>query len=87
MIPGPHTTILPSAHRHLLRIASAEISLPEIMGTKEGIKALTEFLKKTGAFTKNGQPLPNSSELPDYEDEPDPRPDPEPPDLTQSHPY
>jgi hypothetical protein len=31
------------------------ISLPEILGSKEGNMALASFLEKSGAFTKSGQ--------------------------------
>jgi hypothetical protein len=66
------------AHRHILTEASEAISLPEILGTKEGITALATFLEKSGAFTKTGhrpkkQPLPNFEEepIPELELEPD----------------
>ncbi|TFK95648.1 hypothetical protein BDV98DRAFT_490199, partial [Pterulicium gracile] len=58
-------------HRWILRKASEDISLPEILATPKGIKALAKFLKATGAFTKAGRPLP-ASDLPIYEDEPEP---------------
>jgi len=32
--------------------------LPDLLGTKDGIEAMTSFLKNSGAFTKNGQPPP-----------------------------
>jgi len=28
--------------------------MPDILGTKQGIAALSKFLKRSGAFTKNG---------------------------------
>lgn len=67
-------------HRWILRKASEDISLPEILATPKGIKALAKFLKATGAFTKAGRPLP-ASDLPIYEDELEPEADPEPPEI------
>jgi len=55
--------------REDLRQASRDISLPEILGTTKGIKALASFLEKSGAFTKSGQPQRKPS-LPAFEDEP-----------------
>ena len=43
-------------HREVLRKISNTITLPVILGTKEGIKALSSFLKKSGAFTCTGTP-------------------------------
>jgi hypothetical protein len=43
-------------HRDILDEASKEISMPEILGTEKGLRALASFLEKTGAFTKMGQP-------------------------------
>ena len=40
--------------RYILREASGDIALADILGTKEGIEALTHFLDLTGAFTKSG---------------------------------
>jgi hypothetical protein len=62
--------------RHLLTKVSRDISLPEILGTKDGVKALSEFLKKTGAFTKSGRPR-EAWRLPAPDDNPgdDPEPD------------
>ena len=40
-------------HRPYLRKVSEDISLPEILGTRDGISALTTFLEKSGAFTKS----------------------------------
>ncbi|KAJ6537273.1 hypothetical protein DFH09DRAFT_930974 [Mycena vulgaris] len=57
--------------RHILEKASRDISLPEILGTKEGIDALAEFLDKSGVFTKTGEPR-RQPILPTFEDEPDP---------------
>jgi len=33
--------------------------LSDLLGTKDGIEAMTSFLKNSGAFTKNGQSLPS----------------------------
>lgn len=41
--------------RHILRKASQDICLKDILGTKEGIEALTEFLDESGTFTKTGK--------------------------------
>ncbi|KAJ7471919.1 hypothetical protein FB451DRAFT_1251417 [Mycena latifolia] len=57
--------------RHILEKVSRDVSLPEILGTKEGITALAEFLDKSGAFTKTGEPRCQPS-LPTYEDELEP---------------
>jgi len=32
------------------------LCLPDLLGTKDSIKAITSFLENSGAFTKNGQP-------------------------------
>ncbi|KAJ3850239.1 hypothetical protein EV368DRAFT_16294, partial [Lentinula lateritia] len=45
--------------RHILRKAS---HLKDILGTKEGIEALTEFLDESGAFTKTGKQQKAQSE-------------------------
>ena len=65
------TCPLYEAHRNLLRQASRDIALPEILGTKTGILALAKFLENSGAFTKTGHPRPKAKP-PDPEDEPDP---------------
>ncbi|KAJ6613598.1 hypothetical protein B0H10DRAFT_1630755, partial [Mycena sp. CBHHK59/15] len=39
-------------HRDLLRDASAELSLPDILGTENGLQALAKFLEASGALTK-----------------------------------
>ncbi|KAJ7837896.1 hypothetical protein B0H14DRAFT_2362035 [Mycena olivaceomarginata] len=41
--------------RHILRGASRDLSLPEILGTKDGVEALAKFLEESGAFTKMGK--------------------------------
>jgi len=38
----------------ILHNVSSSIYMPDILGTKQGIAALSKFLKRTGAFTKNG---------------------------------
>jgi hypothetical protein len=43
------------AHRHILRQISPTIDLPVILGTLSGIKALSKFIAKTGAFSKGGE--------------------------------
>ena len=57
-------------HREILKEVSRDIALPEILGTKEGITALAEFIQKSGAFTRNGQP-PNPPQTPNFENEPE----------------
>jgi len=44
------------AHRGALRRVSRSINLTIILGTCRGILALADFLKQSGAFTRNGQP-------------------------------
>ena len=39
-------------HRDILREANEELSLPEILGTPNGIDALCEFLRQSGAFSR-----------------------------------
>jgi ribonuclease HI len=57
--------------RHLLEKASPDIVLPTILGTKTGISALSEFLRKSGAFSRSGGPaIPCIP--PSFDDEPDP---------------
>lgn len=41
-----------SSHRHILRKISPTISLPVILGTEQGIKALARFIEKSDAFSK-----------------------------------
>ncbi|EPT01243.1 hypothetical protein FOMPIDRAFT_26347, partial [Fomitopsis schrenkii] len=40
--------------RHILRAASAQIDLPTILGTEDGITALVELIEQSGAFTRTG---------------------------------
>ena len=54
-------------HRHYLRDAAPDVALSEVLGTREGIKALTKFLSKTGAFSKSGRTRP-PPEPPDIDD-------------------
>ncbi|CAK5262301.1 unnamed protein product [Mycena citricolor] len=57
--------------RPIIRATSANFGLTEMMGTKEGIVALAEFLQKSGAFTKSGR-VWKDREIPILEDEPEP---------------
>ncbi|KZV84744.1 hypothetical protein EXIGLDRAFT_591699, partial [Exidia glandulosa HHB12029] len=57
-------------HRHILRAVSRDVSLPEILGTADGIEALAKFLRKSGAFTKTGEPRAART-APRWEDEAD----------------
>lgn len=41
-------------HRYILRAAVRDLSLPELLGTPKGIKAVASFIAKSGAFTKLG---------------------------------
>jgi hypothetical protein len=50
---------------------SPQIFLPTILGTKDGISALTEFLKTSGAFTRPGAPSTGPGP-PTFENEPEP---------------
>ena len=45
-------------HRQILRNVSNSIYMPDILGTKQGIAALSKFLERSGAFTKSGTGLP-----------------------------
>ncbi|KAJ3850085.1 hypothetical protein EV368DRAFT_46013 [Lentinula lateritia] len=49
-------------HRHTLQKASEDICLKDILGTSEGIEALTEFLDESGAFTRTGRPQTTPTE-------------------------
>ncbi|KAJ3760018.1 hypothetical protein EV360DRAFT_23610, partial [Lentinula raphanica] len=42
--------------RSTLRKVSEDICLADILGTEEGVEALTEFLEESGAFTVTGMP-------------------------------
>ncbi|KAJ8073175.1 hypothetical protein PM082_020044 [Marasmius tenuissimus] len=42
-------------YRHILRKVSKDVALPDILGTPDGIEALSEFIEKCGAFTPTGQ--------------------------------
>ncbi|KAJ7670673.1 hypothetical protein DFH06DRAFT_980915 [Mycena polygramma] len=57
-------------YRDILRKASPTIHLPDILGTKNGIAALADFIEKSGAFTKTGTPRPIRT-IPSFDDEPD----------------
>ncbi|KAK0492198.1 hypothetical protein EDD18DRAFT_1014683, partial [Armillaria luteobubalina] len=43
-------------HRERRHKVSSDIYMPDILGTKEGIEALTSFLENLGAITKTGNP-------------------------------
>ena len=57
-------------HRNILRTASRDIAIPEILGSKEGIAALAEFLQKSAAFTRTGS-IPTKAPPPTFENEPE----------------
>ncbi|KZV89363.1 hypothetical protein EXIGLDRAFT_589384, partial [Exidia glandulosa HHB12029] len=58
------------AFRDKLRDASHNIVLSEILGTPRGIEALSGFLRKSGAFTKTGEPrAPRAAPVPELEPE------------------
>jgi len=42
-------------HCQILHNVSSSIYMPDILGTKQDIAALSKFLKRTSTFTKNGQ--------------------------------
>lgn len=56
--------------RHLLQDVSPQISIPEILGIREGIAVLSAFIQKSGAFSKTGE-LRAPPTTPLLEDEPD----------------
>lgn len=58
-------------HHNVLYKASRSLALSELLGTNEGIDALSEFLTKSGAFSRTGSILPVPTP-PDFNDEPDP---------------
>lgn len=66
--------------REELRKVSRDIVLSDILGTMQGIKALTKFLGKSGAFSRSGEGR-TPREAPVFEDEP------EPPDEEEPHFY
>jgi hypothetical protein len=75
-----HIIVHCTLHEHTrrrLRKVSRDIWLPTILGTKQGITALTAFLIETTAFTRNGQ-HPKKPPLLSFYDEPDDVEDPEP---------
>jgi hypothetical protein len=59
-----------SHHRDILEKASSTVALPEILGTKEGISALSDFLKKSTAFTRTGS-IPTKTLPPTFDNEPE----------------
>jgi ribonuclease HI len=58
-----------NAFRHRLEKASRQISLPTILGSREGISALSDFLKASGAFSRLNA---TASTPPSFDDEPIP---------------
>ena len=57
-------------HRIHLQKISRDVFLPTILGTEEGIKALTIYLQQSGAFTMLSRPAPEYK-IPTSDDEPD----------------
>ncbi|KDR67585.1 hypothetical protein GALMADRAFT_79687, partial [Galerina marginata CBS 339.88] len=55
---------------HYLHKLSRDVFLPTILGTEEGIQALTTFLQESGAFTMLGRPL-DDRVPPNFDDEPE----------------
>src|SRR6266568_5517779 len=55
-------------HRDILREAYPTLPLPEILGTPNGIQALCEFLRQSGAFSRTGTILKRQSK-PQFENE------------------
>ncbi|KNZ82139.1 RNA-directed DNA polymerase from mobile element jockey [Termitomyces sp. J132] len=49
--------------REILREANEQMELGTLLGTKDGLEAMTKFLGKTGAFTKMGHLRPILNEL------------------------
>jgi len=45
-------------HCQILCNVSNSIYMPDILGTKQGIAALSKFLERSGTFTKSGTGLP-----------------------------
>ena len=39
-------------YRYILRDASPELSIPDLLGTQDGIFATAKFLRKSGAFAR-----------------------------------
>jgi len=60
-------------HRKILKKASKHIALPVILGSVKGIKALAEFIHKSGAFSRAGT-HPRTAEPPTFANEPIPDP-------------
>ncbi|KAG7447207.1 uncharacterized protein BT62DRAFT_1004783 [Guyanagaster necrorhizus] len=63
-----HECPLYEEQRGTLRNVSRTMYLPDILGTKEGITALSQFMETTGAFTRTGQ-LRNERLAPEPEEE------------------
>ncbi|KAF8586395.1 hypothetical protein K439DRAFT_1341148, partial [Ramaria rubella] len=45
-----------NTHRHILDAVVPNGRIADILGTKEGIAALADFIEASGAFTKTGEP-------------------------------
>ena len=60
-------------HRKILTKASKHLSLPVLLGSNKGIKALGKFLQKSGAFSRTGTLLA-PPQAPLFENEPIPDP-------------
>ncbi|KAF5366508.1 hypothetical protein D9757_012170 [Collybiopsis confluens] len=56
-------------HRHILWDASDDLNLEELLGTEEGIEAVAEFIKTSGAFSKTGRTRQDTKE-PEPDEEP-----------------
>ena len=55
-------------HRHYLRAASRSLSLPHILGTADGLKAMAKFISNTRAFSKSTTALPPAPETQNDQD-------------------
>ena len=58
-----------SQHRNILEKASRSLTLSVLLGSKEGIAALAEFISKSGAFTREGT-FKTPTLPPTYDNEP-----------------
>ncbi|KAJ6589901.1 hypothetical protein DFH09DRAFT_1425380, partial [Mycena vulgaris] len=56
-------------HRGVLREASAQIAILDILGTEKGIQALATFLERSEAFNKTGHPRRETEPLATGDDE------------------
>ncbi|KNZ72136.1 hypothetical protein J132_04417 [Termitomyces sp. J132] len=48
-------------HREILREADENLDIGNLLGSKEGLRAMAKFLEKSGAFTKTGEPRMKAS--------------------------